>query len=137
MPLWTFLSKIRCQKTFIWSFFGIVCILTTVQYYHRNKWNTKSLFTTRAIKNGVCLHLCCSSALTKQEIHNLKTPYICSKFWETRAKNYIKVPLTLFFENFPQLLYQNFLNICSNEGAIRGVSHVFSFYTQHFIAPYE
>ncbi len=40
-------------------------ILTTVQYYHRNKWNTDSLFTTRSIKSGVCLHLCCSSALAK------------------------------------------------------------------------
>ncbi len=42
-------------------------ILTTVRYYHRNKWNTDSLFTTSAIKNGVCLHLCCSSALVTME----------------------------------------------------------------------
>ncbi len=44
-------------------FFEKVSILTAVRYYHRNKWNTDSLFTTGAIKNGVCLHLCCSSAL--------------------------------------------------------------------------
>ncbi len=52
-------------------FFGIVRILTTVRYYHRNKWNTDSLFTARAIKNGVCLHLCCSSALAGPAILQL------------------------------------------------------------------
>ncbi len=31
-----------------------------------------SLFTTRAIKNGVCLHLCCSSALVQFVV----SPYV-------------------------------------------------------------
>ncbi len=62
-PRWPFCPKFDAEKLLFKAFFGIVRILTTVRYYHRNKWNSDSLFTTRAIKNGVCLHLCCSSAL--------------------------------------------------------------------------
>ncbi len=50
------------KNFYLMLFFGIIRILTTVRY-HRNKWNADCLFTTRAIKNGVCLHLGCSSAL--------------------------------------------------------------------------
>ncbi len=58
-----FSPKFDAKKLLFEAFFEILHILTTVQYYQRNKWNTDGLFTTRAIKNGVCLHLCCSSAL--------------------------------------------------------------------------
>ncbi len=64
-PRWLFCPKFDAEKLLFEAFFLELCVFyTTVQYYHRNKWNTDSLFTAKAIKNGACLHLCCSSALT-------------------------------------------------------------------------
>ncbi len=99
-PLWEvigicprafFCPKFDPEKLLFEAFFGIVHILTTVRYYRTNKWNTDSLFTTRAIKNGVCLHLCCSSALGEPETDPNLAPDVAGK-WLFKTKIGIRVP---------------------------------------------
>ncbi len=83
-PLWgetyaftDFFFEIRCRKTFIWSFFGIWHIFGSVQpkseYIFPFLYNLIFQLNTGdnhvsspvAIKNGVCPHLGCSSALSE------------------------------------------------------------------------
>ncbi len=65
-----FCPKFDAEKLLFEAFLGIMRILTAVRYYHRNKWNTN-----RAIKNGIHLHLCCSSALTALACIAISAPY--------------------------------------------------------------